>query len=239
MRVYRNELPRVYELRDMAQSPPSMEAYFYDFDYKLGDSPVRLKHFRDIEAELRGLDATAWSQLKIQLSPLLTIKIEGRGWQALFDKLNEAKGYNHLVSVGCTNVAFIPVSSEKGKRTADLQGDLAGVKVLCEVKTINISKVEANRRANGLAGTITLQPPEGFFNKLKSDLKEASVQMAAYDSDWSARRIVYVVVNFDDNLNEYADDYSAQIDSFIAANAIPQIEIVRHIKPRFYSATRP
>jgi hypothetical protein len=163
--------------------------------------------------------------------------MEGRGWQVLFDKLNEAKGYNHLVSVGCTNVAFIPVSSERGKRTPDLQGDLAGTKVLCEVKTINISKVEATRRLTGAAGTINLQLPDGFFNKLKSDLEEASAQMAAYDSDSSVRRIVYVVANFDDNLNEYAGDYSAQIDSFIAANAMPQIEIVRHIKPRFYSAT--
>jgi hypothetical protein len=56
--MYRNELTRVYELRDMAQTPPLPEAYFHDFDNKLRDSRVRLKHFRDIETELQGLDAT-------------------------------------------------------------------------------------------------------------------------------------------------------------------------------------
>jgi hypothetical protein len=114
--MYRKQLPRVYEIRDMAQSPPSAEAYFSDFDNKLTESPVRLKHFRDIEAELQGLDASAWSYLKAQLAPLLAGRSEKRGWQALFDKLNEAKGYNHLISVGCTNVEFIPVSSVNGLR---------------------------------------------------------------------------------------------------------------------------
>jgi hypothetical protein len=33
--MYRKQLPRDDELRDMAQSPPSGEAYFSDFDNKL------------------------------------------------------------------------------------------------------------------------------------------------------------------------------------------------------------
>ena len=61
--------------------------------------------------------------------------------------------------------------------------------------------------------------------------------MAAYDADNSMRKIVYIIVNFDDSLHEYRDDYSAQIDLFIAANPTPEIETVFHIKPRFYSAT--
>ena len=163
--VYRTQLARVYELRDMAQSPPSPEAYFSDFDNKLLENRVRLKHFRDIEAELQGLDAAAWSYIKAQLAPVLAVRIEKRGWQALFDKLNEAKGYNHLVSIGCTNVEFIPVSFVNGQRTADLQGALAAARVLCEVKTINMSEVEATRRTSGAVGSITLQLPDGFLRK--------------------------------------------------------------------------
>jgi hypothetical protein len=88
------------------------------------------------------------------------------------------------------------------------------------------------------AGTINLQLSEGFFKKLKANLEVASRQMVASDSANSARKMIYIVVNFDDNLNEYADDYSAQIDSFITANPVPpEIEIVCHIKPPFYSAT--
>ena len=86
-------------------------------------------------------------------------------------------------------------------------------------------------------GSITFQLPGGFFRKLTSDIETANSQMAAYGADNSIRRIVYIIVNFDDRSHEYGDDYSAQIDSFIAANPTPQIEIVFHIKPSFYSAT--
>jgi hypothetical protein len=151
--------------------------------------------------------------------------------------LNEAKGYNHLVSIGCTNVEFIPVSSVNGQRTPDLQGDLAGARVLCEVKTINMSEVEATRRTSGAVGSITLQLPDGFFRKLTSDIETAKSQMAAYDADNSVRRIVYIIVNFDDNQHQYEDAYFAQINYFIAAKYMLKIEIVFHIKPPYYSGT--
>lgn len=232
--MYRNELARVYELHDITQDLLSADAYFSDFDNKLMESRVRLKHFRDIETDLQGLDTAAWDFFKKQLSPLLIVKNDKRGWQALFDKLNEAKGYNHLLAAGCTNVRFIPVSSA---RTPDVEGIWAGTRVLCEVKTVNVSEVEAIRRTNGAAGSVNLQLPEGFFKKLKSDIETATAQMVAYDPDGSVRRIVYVVVNFDDNLHEYAADYSAQIEAFVAANPVSKVEIVFDIKPPFYSAT--
>src|SRR5271165_1851384 len=175
--MYRKELARVYELRDMAQNPPSPDAYFSDFDNKLMESRARLKHFRDIETELQALDTAAWDYLKEQLAPLLTVRSDKRGWQALFDKLNEAKGYNHLLGAGCANVRFIPASSVRGQRTPDVEGTSAGTRVLCEVKTINMSEVEAIRRTNGAAGSISLQLPDGFFRKLKSDIETATAQM--------------------------------------------------------------
>ncbi len=235
--MYRNELARVYELHDIAQNPSSPDAYFSDFDNKLMESPLRLKHFRDIETDLQGLDTAAWDFFKKQLAPLLTVKSDNRGWQALFDKLNEAKGYNHLVRAGCANVRFIPVSSVSGQRTPDLEGISARTRVLCEVKTVNISEDEAIRRTNGAAGSISLKLPDGFFKKLKSDIETATSQIVAYDPDNSVRRIIYVVLNFDDNLHEYAADYSAQIDMFLAAIPVSKTEIVFHIKPPFYSAT--
>lgn len=234
--MYRKELARVYELHDIAQNPPSPDAYFSDFDNKLAESLVRLKHFRDIEAELQALDTAAWDYLKEQLVPLLIVKINNRGWQPLFDKLNEAKGYNHLLEAGCANVRFIPVSSVKNQRTPDVEGISAGTRVLCEVKTINMSEAEAIRRTTGAAGNVYLQLPDGFFGKLKSHIETATAQMVAYDPDDSVKRIVYVVVNFDENLHEYAAEYTAQINKFVAENPVQKAEVVFHIKQPFYSA---
>jgi len=62
-----------------------------------------------------------------------------------------------------------------------------------------MSEVEAARRTSGAVGSITLQLPDVLFRKLTSDIETAKSQMAAYDADNSVRRIVYIIVNFDDN----------------------------------------
>jgi hypothetical protein len=65
------------------------------------DNPVKRKHFLHLEAELAGLDTAAWTYLRAQVLPLFERRHEVRGWQAAFDKLNEAKGYNYLARMGC------------------------------------------------------------------------------------------------------------------------------------------
>jgi hypothetical protein len=234
--VYRKELPRVYELQDLIQNPPPSSAYFRDFEGTLSEWPQKRKQFADIESDLQGLDSEAWSRLKEEAASLLTARNEKRGWQALFTILNQAKAYNYLKRLGCTNVKFIPASRIKGQKTPDLQADLDSVKVLCEVKTIGISEIEATRRHGGGVGESTDRLEEGFFNKLTSDLLRAKSQILAFGADRATRKIAYVVVNFDDRLHEYADRYQIQISQYVAANPVPELEIVFEIKPPFYAA---
>jgi hypothetical protein len=130
------------------------------------------------------------------------------------------KAFNHLRDAGYQNIGFVPPSSVKGHQTPDLQADGA----LCEVKTINISEVEADRRDNGGVGTSTDYLDEGFFRKLSSDLRKAKAQMAAYGAGQNARHIAYVIVNFDDRLHEYADRYQRQIDRYIAGDPVGKFE---------------
>jgi hypothetical protein len=133
--VYRKELPRVYELHDLIQNARPPDAYFRDFDRSLGEYPQKRKQFRDIQGDLQGLDPAAWAYLKSEAASLLAAKDARRGWQALFDILNQAKAYNYLQCLGCRNIAFIPMSRAKGQLTPDLKAELGSVKVLCEVKT--------------------------------------------------------------------------------------------------------
>ena len=234
--VYRKELPRIYELRDLLPNPLPPEAYFQNLDRSLGDIPQKLRQFRDWERELEGLDRRAWGFLKGELAPLLTARDPRRGWQPLFDKLNQARAYNHLKRAGYTGIEFVPVSIASNQKTPDLQATSGAAKILCEVKTINVSEIEAERRATGGVGTITDQLDAGFFRKLSSDLATATAQMAAYDASPFTKRIVYLVINFDDNVHEYVDRYRDQIDRYLAANRSPDVEINLDIKPAFYSA---
>jgi hypothetical protein len=231
--VYRKELPRVFELHDLVQPSSSPHAYFQNFEKSLSERPQKLKQFRDIERDLQGLDTDARTFLKSEIKPLLAAKHPARGWQSLFDKLNQAKAFNYLKAARYRNVRFVRPSTVKGRKTPDLEAD----GVLCEVKTVNVSEIEADRRATGGAGTVTDHLEKGFFNKLSSDLRKAKAQMTAYSTGPDTKHIAYVIVNFDDNLHEYADRYQVQIDRYIAGDPVPGLQVVVFdVKPPFYTA---
>jgi hypothetical protein len=172
--------------------------------------------------------------LSSETIPLLTRRDPARGWRALFDKLNEAKGYNYLTRIGCTNVGFIPRS--QGQKTPDLEGFLGSERVLCEVKTINVSEDECEFR-KGMFGVknIVIQLPRQFLNKLESTLQTAQDQMAVYCP--KAEKIAYVVVNYDDLFHEYEATYSRQLEQFVSARSISNMRVVFDAKPAFYSST--
>lgn len=226
------DLPRLYELRDQLQNPVSPDAY----DFDVGDNRVALKCLRDIEADLQGLDSTSWCCFKTDLVPLLTKKDLKRGWRELFDRLNEAKGYNYLVRAGCTDVRFIPRSSTHGQKTPDLEGSLGATKVLCEVKTINISEAECARRDSGGVISIPIQLPDGFFNKMKSVLEAARDQMLTYYPAPGTKRVAYIILNYDDLLHLCAAAYATQINAFVATKPVPGLEIFFDAKPAYYFA---
>jgi hypothetical protein len=234
--MFRKELPRIYELRDLLPDPLPSGAYFQNLDESLARIPQKLKQFRDIERDLDGVDPEAWEALKSELKPLLAAKHPTRGWQALFDKLNETKAYNYLKNTGYAGVRFIPRSKLRGQRTPDLSASKSGTKALCEVKTINHSEIEVVRRHNGEVGTVTDRLERGFFDKLSADLNSAKSQMLAYDEDVATRRIVYVILNFDDHLHEYSDRYRDQIDAHLASHTPDGLEVVLESKLPFYGA---
>jgi hypothetical protein len=234
--VYRNELPRVFELHDLVRSPRPPDAYFDDFQKSLAEVPQKLRQFRDIEHELEGLDTTAWSDLKAEAAGRIAARDHNRGWQALFDILNQAKAYNYLKRIGCTNSAFIPRARAHRQKTPDLKAELGLLNVLCEVKTINVSEDEATRRQIGGVGTSTDRLEPGFFRKLTSDLTRAKDQMAAYRVDSATKMIAYVIINFDDLLHEYADRYEIQLNQYMAGTPVPGLEVVFDYRPAFYTA---
>jgi hypothetical protein len=227
--MFREELSRVYELRDLIENPSAPTAYFQDFDNSIRDDPSKKLVWLVREEQLRGLDANSWEFLKTEALPYLTKgDPKARGWQQLITILNQAFAYNFLKFIGCSNVRFIPRAAQKGIETPDLEGELNCLRVLCEVKTLNHSEEEAIARGGGVARSIQVRLESGFFRKLTSDVKKAKSQMDTYDNQRSARKIVYFVVNFNDRFGEYKERYYQQIDLYLAANPTPGIEVVFH-----------
>jgi hypothetical protein len=219
----RSQLPRFYELKDLLVDPSHPDAYFQSFENLLRDESC-FDTFARWEKELQGLDTDAWQCLKGKASPYLKRKDNCRGWQQLFDALGEASAYNYLRrSEGCSKVWFVP---ESDGRTPDLEGVRDGVRVLCEVKTINISDDEVRaRRGPPAVRKVSDRLMEGFFRKLDSDISIAKGQLQSYDPGSDARHLLYINICFDDWLGFYGEDYLGQISQHLLATP-PNIEVV-------------
>ncbi len=218
---------RVYELRDLIIDSSASCAYFQDFDNSVRSEPSKKQAWLELERVFQRLDPTSWEFMKNEVLPYLTARNpNGRGWQQLISILNQARAHNYLVDMGCEKVHFIPRSDTQGQKTPDLEGELNGASVLCEVKTVNISEIEVSRRQSGSVGTITTSLETGFLNKLMSDLHAAKRQMELYDGSFSTRRIAFILINFDDLLAEYKAHYFEQIDQHLADNPVHGIDIV-------------
>jgi hypothetical protein len=177
------------------------------------------------ERVLQGLDVQAWVHLKNEAVPRLTARDKnGRGWQQMFDILNEARAYNYLKSIGCTRVRFIPRTRE---RTPDLEAALGSNDLLCEVKTINISEEEIAARTGPMkARSLPINLTHGFLKKLRATIQAAKEQMAAYDNCGTAVHIVYLNIFFDDFLAELKNAYFQQIDAYLAEEPVSGIRLV-------------
>jgi PIN domain nuclease of toxin-antitoxin system len=216
-------LPRIFELKALVESPEHEHAYFQDFEGTLGKNPGKLDAFLRLEAQLAHLDEASWQNLRLRASRHLvsTSREAGRGWQQLFDSLNEARAYGYLMRLGCTGVRFVPAADAQ---TPDLEALLDGDPVLCEVKTLNISDDQASKNQRVARGEIfvtkvaTKLPEEFLGKKLAPTIARALSQLAAHDPSRLSRWIVYIVLNFDDWVGDYQVEYFRQIDGFLATH---------------------
>lgn len=222
----RDPLLRVYELRDLIEDPSNPHAYFQSFEETIRTESSKRQVWLAREREFNRLDDDSWEFLKTEALPYLTSRDRLRGWSQLISMLNQARGYNFLVDQGYRNVRFIPRATAKSMETPDLEAEAGPTKVLCEVKSLQISLTEAERRASGGIGTSTVQLEAGFFNKLTSDLVKARRQMHSFNDSPGTRRIVFVVPDFDDFLGEYKQSYFEQIDAFLASDPVPDMDVV-------------
>jgi hypothetical protein len=228
MHRFREQLPRLFELKDSIADPESVDVYFQRFEENLADSPHTKEVYLRWERVLGDLDAAAWKDLRDEAAPRLTNRDKnGRGWQQLFDILGEARAYRYLKSIGCTDVHFI---SRSTVRTPDLAGILGSDRVLCEVKTINPSDEEvAARMCPPTLRSLPLNITTGFLRKLLTTIESATQQMRSYDPRVSAAvHFVYLNINFDDFFAECKKAYFQEIDCYLETAQVAGVRIVVH-----------
>lgn len=231
--LMRRELARVFELKDTLSNPANPNAYFQDFEESLQENSLKLAAFRKIENVLAALDADAWKTLRETASTHLDkpSSNKGRGWQSLFDVLSEARGYAYLRSIGCSNIHFIDRDT---RPTPDIEAIHEGRRVLCEVKTINISDHEAGRRLRIYSGMpMACKTPTElgiqYLSKLSRTLANAVSQLDAYDPEHTTNRVIFCVLNFDDWVGDYYPAYLREIDQHLLDNPVEDTELVFYL----------
>ena len=165
---------RVLELVQSLKAAAKRGSVFHNFNpVRKPGIAARLKAY---ESDLAGLDEAAWAALK-NAAVRRHARMRQGDLESLCDLLNEAKGYRHLETLGCRDIAFVPATYDR--KTPDLAGTLNAQPVLCEVKTINFTYESA---------------PAFVAGKFTKIIAEAKAQMDAAGRK-DARAIVYLIVN--------------------------------------------
>jgi len=217
--------PRLFELYELI--PKGIESdqfYFPRFDKTIMLSPTAKFHFQLLENELSKLDKASWQLMKNEVKSLLVNKDPKRNWEQLISKLNEAKGYCYLKKIGCSSVQIIPRSKENGIKTPDLEGTKFETVYLCEVKTINISDFEIEKRKVISARDAQYNLPPDFFDKFDSVVEKAKSQLLSYKKGIISKKIIYFIINFDEPLSIYFECYRAEYKE----------QIIKHLEGRNY-----
>ena len=221
----RSEFSRVCQLIDLIEDCSHPDSYFQNFEQTIENEVQKRSVWLAREKELQRLDREAWHFLKNEVFPYLSAcNHYGRGWEQLISILNQARAYNFLLDLGCSEIRFIP--RIKGKETPDLEATLDDNPIICEVKTINKSIQEVKARQRGEARKISASLEPEFFNKIISALRKAKSQMASYNNAPKVRHIAFMVINFDDLLGEYKTNYYEEIDRYLDRMDIGEIEVV-------------
>jgi len=201
---------RLYELKELGGDNP--DSYFNNLEELLKN---QTNCYTSLAKDINRLDKDSWEFLRKECSNDLCNPDEKRGWSQLFNKLNEVKGYIHLLEKGCNNIKFIPKSTKNNEETPDLEGTSDKVSFLCEVKTINKSDVEIQRVENRECKEVGLHLNEGLRSQLKLVILKAKSQLENYCSDENMERIAYILINNDDWQREAKQELLPQINSFV------------------------
>ncbi|MFT7490838.1 MAG: hypothetical protein ACI80S_000419 [Pseudohongiellaceae bacterium] len=178
------------------------KSYFHSSFDELHESESFERFLLPYENALSDLDEISWLFLKDEAEKLCISRDKNNRWRELFDKLNEAKGYIFLKSIGYQKISFIPRAKKNGIETPDLKGIRNGSTALCEVKTKNISDAFIDATSN----SSVIRTNERLAEKLKPILekvfRKAESQLNSIEPLSQCEKYIYLVITHD---NEEVD----------------------------------
>jgi len=229
--MWENTHPKLYELYELSQNIEMCENleknYFQNFEKEI-NHPLSEERLKLLENDLSRLDSEAWNNLKNKLNKTKCFikPSKERYWEKLSDFLNEIKGYIYLQDAGYEKIQYI---KEDNGKTPDFYAIINNYKSLLEVKTINISDIEANYRSpNTPIRCRNIEP--GINEKLKSQIikkiNEAQDQLISYSSKTNLNQcklFIMICINFDDRWKGLEQNFQ-EFEQIIKVNKPKNVE---------------
>ncbi|MBI2256198.1 MAG: hypothetical protein HYU58_16365 [Proteobacteria bacterium] len=125
---------------------------------------------------LSALPEEAWRALKASTLCQIDQRNPLRAWPQAQDRFNEARAFIYLQTIGCTGIAFAPISM--ATRGPDLIAERAGWAITCEVKTIHLKAGSAH-----IARKLTSRLQDAKAQASIVEAGEAYIYLVATGSD--------------------------------------------------------
>ena len=204
-------MKRIHELITDIKTCHPNDGFFDNFAESCQLSHDKRKQYKIYNRALMMLDDESWLILKEKAIKHYFDHRKGQKKQGLFNQLNEAFAYRHLVNRGYNNVRFIK-ENNKGKRP-DIEYMVDETKYYCEVKTLGISDDEINFRGSGsvIDGSTYYCLGAGFLDvKFKKAVCDAWLQINQLGNEG----LVFVLIRFDDIALDHYSHYRKQLIRF-------------------------
>jgi hypothetical protein len=184
--------------------------------------------YREIEQVLSRLDSTAWEKLSKKALAGVTADDPTRRYHQLFNLLNEARGYAHLLDEGYTHIEFIEDLTGK---SPDLFARKNNSTAILEVKTMNPSDEDIKNESLCTNDAIQVDPKlsEKFKTRIKRNIRDAREQLECYQNS-ANRKIIFLFIYMESSQRICGESY-AELKTFIADQTTKDLEIVYQASP--------
>jgi len=223
---FASNFPRLFELYQRSNKDDPKN--YFNFKELFTIAYLGAQAFQEIEQVLSRLDSTAWEKLSKKALAGVTADDPCRRYHQLFNLLNEARGYSHLLAEGYTHIEFIEDLTGK---SPDLFAKKDDSTAILEVKTVNQSDADIKNESLRKNEAIQVDPKlsEKFKTRIKRNIRDAREQLERYQNS-ANRKIVFLFIFMESSQRTCGESY-AELKTFIADQNTKDLEIFFQASP--------
>lgn len=208
-------MTRVHDLIAAVRTAHPTDPFFSNFETSLRTHPLKRSYYAAYERAFSCLDDSSWTNLRSKAVDHFSNSRPKGGKAPLFDQLNDAFAYRWLVNRGFSQVTVLPEDRHATLKSPDISFCGCGQQFACDVKTLNVSNDELDRRCappkyyDWSTTFLTLHPT--FFKKIDDAVAKGTKQIRTHCKNG----LVFILVHSDDYASTFHREHRVRIASHL------------------------